>query len=82
MSNDLGYNMDNENANDEWNGEVADQPITGKIVEQISKDAMPYVTVAGCQHTRVDRVQSDEFVGCVEVTCLDCPLGWYVREPK
>ena len=80
MDNDIPYNINNVNANDEWNGEVAGQPITGKIVERISRNEMPYVTVEGCSHEKKVRDPEDETDTYYALVCTNCPMGWLVAK--
>lgn len=80
MPDDIPYNVSNEYANDEWNGEIAGQPISGKIVERISLNEMPYVTVAGCLHSEKVRDPEEETDTYYALTCTSCPMGWLVSK--
>lgn len=80
MSDKTGYNEPNVDANDEWNGEVAGQPVSGEVVERIEKANMPYITVKGCTHERKQRDPSDETNDYYAVTCMDCPMGWLIAK--
>lgn len=80
MNDEIEYNIPNEYANDEWTGEVAGQPISGKVVERIAKEDMPYVTVAGCAHINKKRDPTDETDAYYAMTCENCPMGWLVAK--
>jgi hypothetical protein len=67
---ELQYN-DTQDTNDDDSTQV--------IVEKIKKEDMTAITVEGCSHTQTTRKPSDEFDNCIEVTCNDCPLGWFIR---
>lgn len=58
--------------------EIGGETVHGEVVERVNIADMPLVTVPGCTHQSQSRKPSDEFPGCEEVTCNDCPLGWYV----
>lgn len=78
--NEKEYNMDNKNANDEWNAEVAGETVTGNIVERINKKDFVTLTKPTCKHTNVTRRPATEFDGNVtEVDCNDCCIGWFER---
>jgi hypothetical protein len=70
---EISYNTDN--ANDDVT------PETDTVVEKIDKSKLPHVTVPGCLHLRTETTPSDEFEGDVfEVSCLDCPVGWHIKQ--
>lgn len=73
---DMGYNIDNENENKEWQSQDGNN--TGVLVEQIKTDELVYVTKPGCNHIKVKRQPANDFDGnVIEVTCQDCPVGWH-----
>lgn len=77
---DMRYNIDNENAEDEWSAEVAGETVTGEVVERISKDDFVVLTKPGCQHNNVTRKPATEFEAQVtEVSCNECPIGWFEK---
>lgn len=77
MNDEIGYNIVN-NVNDEWNGELAGQALSGKVVETVDKTTLENVSNPGCKHLRTVKRPADEFMEDVtEITCEDCPLGWF-----
>lgn len=80
MIDDMRYTMDNEYANDEWTGEVAGQPISGKVIERISKDSLQNVTVDGCLHATKLKDPTDETEHYYALICATCPMGWLVAK--
>lgn len=67
---EIGYN-DSQDTNDNDSTQV--------IVEKIKKEDMTAITVEGCTHASTTRQPSDEFENCIEITCNDCPVGWFLR---
>lgn len=77
---DLGYNVGNENASDEWSTSLNGEEVTGKVVERIEKKNLVQLTRPECEHKNVTYRLADEFEAEVtEVDCQDCPLGWYIN---
>jgi hypothetical protein len=77
MNDNLEYNVGN-NANDQWEGKLGENPITGTVVETIDKDKLPHVTKPGCEHKTLRRDDTeDDFVSFL---CTNCPMGWLFKK--
>lgn len=76
MTDEIVYNNDKD-VNDQWYGEVAGQPISGQIVERINRNNLEHVTKIGCKHSRTSRRSAEDIPGAIEVTCEECPIGWF-----
>lgn len=66
---EISYNKDNVEL------DVPD----GEVVETIDKNDLKLVTVPGCQHVKTTSKPSEDIPGTIEVSCVDCPIGWFIR---
>lgn len=72
--------MDDKNEQIQYNeGNVNDDVKEDVVVEKINKDDFELITVPDCTHSKVSRRPAEDIPGCTEVSCNNCPLGWFVR---
>lgn len=76
MSSDSWYNSDNDNENKQW--DVGGQTVEGEVIEKIDTSALKPLNNPRCTHEKKTRRPSKEFDNHDEITCDDCPMGWYV----